>query len=91
MNAVPHDGERYGYRFRAGFEERTGATWPLNVGRVYTTPARLERDGMVEPTGQNAQNHVFYRITDSGRLGASWCVRWVRPSRRSWQGLPWGG
>ena len=26
----------------------TGATWPLNVGQVYTTLARLERDGLVE-------------------------------------------
>jgi DNA-binding PadR family transcriptional regulator len=65
--AVLHDGERYGYQLRAEFEERTGATWPLNIGQVYTTLARLERDGLVEAAGQDAQNHVFYRITDAGR------------------------
>ena len=65
--AVLADGDRYGYQLRAEFEERTGATWPLNIGQVYTTLSRLERDGFVEPAGQDAQNHVFYRITDAGR------------------------
>jgi DNA-binding PadR family transcriptional regulator len=65
--AVLHDGDRYGYQLRAEFEERTGATWPLNIGQIYTPLARLERDGLVEPAGQDAQNHVFYRITDDGR------------------------
>lgn len=40
-------GPRYGYQLRTEFESRTGATWPLNVGQVYTTLARLERDGLV--------------------------------------------
>jgi DNA-binding PadR family transcriptional regulator len=65
--AVLHDGERYGYQLRAEFEERTGATWPLNIGQVYTTLTRLERDGLVEPAGEDAQGHVFYRITEAGR------------------------
>ena len=38
----------YGNQLRTEFEIATGATWPLNVGQVYTTLARLERDGMVE-------------------------------------------
>lgn len=57
----------YGYQLRAEFEERTGATWPLNVGQVYTTLGRLERDGLVEPAGQDGEGHAFYRITDAGR------------------------
>ncbi|HEY3482638.1 MAG TPA: PadR family transcriptional regulator [Streptomyces sp.] len=65
--AVLADGDRYGYQLRAEFEERTGATWPLNIGQVYTTLNRLERDGLVEPAGQDSANHVFYRITDAGR------------------------
>ena len=60
-------GERYGYQLRAEFEERTGATWPLNIGQVYTTLSRLERDGLVEAAGQDPQGHVFYRITEAGR------------------------
>lgn len=34
----------YGYLLRAEFEASTGSTWPLNVGQVYTSLARLERD-----------------------------------------------
>ncbi|MBS2549033.1 PadR family transcriptional regulator [Catenulispora sp. NL8] len=77
------DGERYGYQLRAEFEERTGATWPLNIGQVYTTLNRLERDGLVEPAGQDAANHVFYRITDAGREELfSWFARPVTRAER---------
>ena len=38
------EGPRYGYELKSGFEGRTGDTWPLNVGQVYTTLARLERE-----------------------------------------------
>ncbi len=37
----------YGYQLRTEFEASTGATWPLNVGQVYSTLSRLERDGLV--------------------------------------------
>ena len=50
--ALLEEGPRYGYQLRAEFEERTGATWPLNVGQVYTTLTRLERDGLVEGAGR---------------------------------------
>src|SRR5260370_12032280 len=83
LRAVLLDGDRYGYQLRAEFEERTGATWPLNIGQVYTTLARLERDGFVEPAGQDAQNHVFYRITDAGRAELmGWFDRPVTRSER---------
>ncbi|MFD5156532.1 PadR family transcriptional regulator [Streptomyces hawaiiensis] len=36
-------GPRYGSRLRTDFEARTGGTWPLNIGQVYTTLSRLER------------------------------------------------
>lgn len=63
----------YGYQLRAEFEARTGATWPLNVGQVYTTLSRLERDGLVEPAGHDDEGHAFYRITDAGRAEvATW-------------------
>ena len=57
----------YGYQLRAEFEQRTGATWPLNVGQVYTTLTRLERDGLVEGAGADDEGHVIYRVTDAGR------------------------
>ncbi|MBA3524125.1 MAG: PadR family transcriptional regulator [Geodermatophilaceae bacterium] len=37
----------YGYQLRGEFETSTGGTWPLNIGQVYTTLSRLERDGCV--------------------------------------------
>ena len=49
--ALLEQGPMYGYQLRTEFERRTGATWPLNVGQVYTTLTRLERDGLVEGDG----------------------------------------
>lgn len=65
--ALLDQGPRYGYQLRAEFEARTGSTWPLNVGQVYTTLGRLDRDGLVAPDGEDGEGHVFYRITDEGR------------------------
>jgi len=48
MLALLQQGPMYGYQLRQEFEERTGSTWPLNIGQVYTTLTRLERDGLVE-------------------------------------------
>lgn len=73
MLALLEEGPKYGYQLRAEFEQRTGATWPLNVGQVYTTLARLERDGLVEVVadGSTAEadkdGHVVYRATTAGR------------------------
>jgi len=64
--ALLDQGPRYGYQLRAEFEARTGSTWPLNVGQVYTTLGRLDRDGLVAPDGEDDEGHVFYRITESG-------------------------
>ncbi|MFB7177628.1 PadR family transcriptional regulator [Streptomyces sp. NPDC056257] len=65
--ALLERGPRYGSQLRTEFESRTGSTWPLNVGQVYTTLARLERDGLVAPDGEDAAGHTLYAITDSGR------------------------
>ncbi|MEV6207498.1 PadR family transcriptional regulator [Kitasatospora sp. NPDC051914] len=65
--ALLDQGPRYGYQLRSEFEARTGATWPLNVGQVYTTLGRLERDGLVEPAGEDDEGHLFYAVTDAGR------------------------
>ncbi|MFF7632681.1 PadR family transcriptional regulator [Kitasatospora sp. NPDC008050] len=65
--ALLDQGPRYGYQLRTEFEARTGATWPLNVGQVYTTLGRLERDGMVVPDGEDEEGHLFYAVTDKGR------------------------
>ncbi|WP_329456817.1 PadR family transcriptional regulator [Streptomyces sp. NBC_01497] len=71
--ALLEEGPRYGSQLRSDFESRTGATWPLNVGQVYTTLSRLERDGMVVHEGADDAGHTVYTITDLGRDElASW-------------------
>jgi DNA-binding PadR family transcriptional regulator len=57
----------YGYQLRAAFEERTAELWPLNIGQVYTTLARLERDGLVEGGETDGDGHQLYRLTEAGR------------------------
>ncbi len=58
---------RHGYELRVQFERRTGGTWPLNVGQVYTTLARLERDGCVVAQAENDARQNTYAITERGR------------------------
>src|SRR3954463_5496982 len=64
--AILADGPRHGYQLRVDFEERTGSTWPLNIGQVYTTLSRLERDGMVVAL-DDAEDQKRYALTDQGR------------------------
>ncbi|WP_240981892.1 MULTISPECIES: PadR family transcriptional regulator [unclassified Streptomyces] len=65
--ALLEHGPRYGSQLRTEFESRTGSTWPLNVGQVYTTLGRLERDGLVTQNGEDGAGHALYAITDAGR------------------------
>jgi DNA-binding PadR family transcriptional regulator len=67
----------HGYLLRQVFEERTGGTWPLNVGQVYTTLGRLERDGLVRALEADdsdpAEGRQLYGLTDEGRAEvATW-------------------
>lgn len=61
---------RYGLQLRQEFEARTGAVWPLNVGQVYTTLQRLERDGLVEPDG--GPHHTFAITAEGERELGQW-------------------
>ena len=66
--ALLAEGEKYGAQLRTEFETRTGGTWPLNVGQVYTTLDRLVRDGLVEQVGEpDAEGRIAYRLTAAGR------------------------
>lgn len=76
----------YGYQLRQEFEASTGATWPLNVGQVYTTLARLERDGLVAVTDSDGDapadsSQRVYAITADGRAEVrTWFATPVRHS-----------
>ncbi|MGO1317952.1 MAG: PadR family transcriptional regulator [Cellulomonadaceae bacterium] len=56
----------HGYQLKQEFESRTGQTWPLNIGQVYTTVQRLVRDGLVEPV-EPAGDPEQFRLTSAGR------------------------
>jgi len=64
--AILDQGPCYGYQLRAEFDRRTGSTWPLNVGQIYNTLERLERDGLVERGDTDDRGHVYWQITDAG-------------------------
>jgi len=71
----------HGYQLRQQFEQRTGGTWPLNIGQVYTTVQRLVRDGLVEPVPDSVSSEVDqFRLTDAGRAAAS--AWWSTPVTR---------
>lgn len=80
--SVPHallallsEGPKYGLRLQHEFHSRTGEVWPLNVGQVYTTLQRLERDGLVEADAEGERSQKRYRITSGG---AEELAGWLR-------------
>lgn len=64
--ALLSQGPRYGYQLRAEFEASTGSSWPLNIGQVYSTLSRLERDKLVTRVGADDEGRFVYRITPAG-------------------------
>jgi DNA-binding PadR family transcriptional regulator len=63
--ALLSGGPMHGYGLKTEFEAATGDIWPLNVGQVYTTLGRLERDGLVT-TEADADGQKVYEITGAG-------------------------
>jgi DNA-binding PadR family transcriptional regulator len=81
--SVPHallallsEGPKYGMQLRDEYEAVTGDVWPLNVGQVYTTLRRLERDGLVESDeAGDEERQKAYRITAQGETEL---IKWLR-------------
>jgi DNA-binding PadR family transcriptional regulator len=80
--ALLSEGPKYGLQLREEFEARTGEVWPLNVGQVYTTLQRLERDGLVaehdalgNTPGAPGAPQKAYRITEAG---SAELTEWLR-------------
>lgn len=73
-------GPCYGYQLRVEFERRTGGSWPLNVGQVYATLDRLERDGLVAKATTDAAGYVYYEITPAGSAEAATWLRSPTPA-----------
>ncbi|MEU8300074.1 PadR family transcriptional regulator [Micromonospora sp. NPDC048909] len=67
MLALLTEAPKYGLQLRQEFEARTGEVWPLNVGQVYTTLQRLEREGHVESDDAERDGaQKRYRLTADG-------------------------
>ena len=74
--ALLSEGPKYGLQLRDEFAAGTGDVWPLNVGQVYTTLQRLERDGLVESDDTAEPGpQKGYRITAAG---TSELAGWLR-------------
>src|SRR6185503_11089387 len=65
--ALLDEAPSHGYNLKTTFERRTGGSWALNIGQVYTTIQRLERDGLVESIGAADDDRREDRITPTGR------------------------
>lgn len=86
--ALLGSGPAYGFQLKKEFEEATADFWPLNVGQVYTTLARLVRDGLVveEPAGEGSGGDEGdastrrYRLSGEGRAAVD---DWLAAPRRS--------
>lgn len=74
--ALLAEGPKYGLQLRQEFEARTGEVWPLNVGQVYLTLQRLERDGLIESDDAERDGpQKTFRITVNG---AEELTAWLR-------------
>ncbi len=60
-------GPAHGYQLKLDFEAATGEAWPLNIGQVYTTLQRLERDDLITLVETDDEGRVIYAITAGGR------------------------
>lgn len=58
-------GESHGYQIRSELASRAGQAWDLNLGQIYQTLSRLERDGLIEQTNVDGSRQM-YRITEKG-------------------------
>jgi len=58
----------HGYEVKNRFEAMLGGTWEVNIGQVYTTLQRLERDGLVRPVGARGdRGKLLYELSKPGR------------------------
>jgi DNA-binding PadR family transcriptional regulator len=60
----------HGYELKRSLEQEFGSLLPaLNAGQIYTTLARLERDGLVvgEAVAGDSRGKRVYRLTEAGQ------------------------
>jgi DNA-binding PadR family transcriptional regulator len=61
-------GPLHGYEVKTRFEAMLGGTSEVNIGQVYSTLQRLERDGLIEAVGSRGdRGRQQYELTGRGR------------------------
>jgi DNA-binding PadR family transcriptional regulator len=68
LGLLAHD-PKHGYDLKNELEQALGGHWEINFGQIYTTLARMERDGLVEVVDEDrdGRGKKTYRLTASGR------------------------
>lgn len=69
-------GDNHGYGLKGELEATTADTWQVNVGQVYTTLQRLERDGLVVHSTVGG-GRIVYSLTNEGHNAA---MEWIGES-----------
>ncbi len=76
--ALLESGRTHGYELKQTFEEMFGEVWPpLNIGQVYTTLQRLEKEGLASSVAEpqaGKRTRKVYEITEDGRAALR---RWL--------------
>lgn len=76
--ALLADGPKHGYQLKLDLEAATGDSIRINVGQVYSTLQRLERDQLIEGGERDADGREVYELTGRGRHAlAEWAVEAV--------------
>ena len=80
--ALLHVAPSHGYQLRGDLEATVAGLWSVNIGQIYTTLQRLERDGLVVAEGDaDADGKVPYRLTDAGRDDVTGWLTTAQPRR----------
>ena len=79
-----HSGPAHGYDVKRGHDAWFPDSRPLAFGQVYTTLARLERDGLVEVVDRGSEGgpeRTVYGLTAKGREHlADWLAEPIQPA-----------
>ncbi len=57
----------HGYEIKSRFESLMGGAWEVNIGQIYATLQRLERDGLIATAGERGdRGKLAYQLTEQG-------------------------
>jgi DNA-binding PadR family transcriptional regulator len=68
---------KHGYELKGDFEDLLGGTWELNLGQVYLTLGRLERDGLVSSDVVPQETRPDRKVYSITELGQKELDRWA--------------